>query len=199
MTHPGDAPYGGSNPALIIYRPLVEKLLAALGALVTHQIAYLLAGAVAGGNVAVTDHGHLSVQWAVVTPVAVAAAALFIIWQLRSLGFRSNLSARSMGAMVGGFFVVQELIEGFVSGRSAVATMTHPAILIGIAIAPIVAWFIARLLSGVTELAARFVTGRPSLTFPLSGPRLVPVPVSVRSQVVGGRSRPRAPPSRLRS
>lgn len=187
----------------MVYRPLVEKVVAALGALVTHQVAYLLASVLAttiGMTAAeTTDHGHLSVQWAIVTPLAVAAAAAFILWQLRTLGFRSGLSARSMAVMVASFFVVQELIEGFVSGRSAIATLTHPAIVIGIAVAPVVAWVMSRLLAGVTELAARFVRPPSAISFPTSGPRLVPVPVRYQSTSLGGRTRPRAPPSRLRN
>lgn len=191
-----------SSQALVIYRPLVEKVVAALGALVTHQVAYLLAAAMATvvGTTAAesTDHGHLSTQWAIVAPAAVAAAAGFILWQLRSLGYRSALSARSMAMMVAGFFLVQEMIEGFVAGRSAMATLTHPAIVIGVAIAPLVAWTMSRLLAGVTELAARFVNPPSVLTFPTTRPRLIPLPVRYQSTSLGGRSRPRAPPSRLR-
>lgn len=205
VSRSGDAPHrvsqtasdGSANPALVIYRPLVEKLVAALGALVTHQMAYLVAPAL-GSTAVTTDHGHLPLQWAIVTPAAVAAVAGFIVWQLRSLGFRSDLSARSMAATVAGFFALQELIEGFVAGRSAVATLTLPAVLIGVVLAPLVAWGLVRLLSEVTDLAARFVGPRPVVSFPPAKPALIPVPVRYRSRVAGARSRPRAPPSSRR-
>lgn len=212
VTHFGKASNGASASgksrdssseiALVVYRPLVEKVVAALGALVTHQIAYLLASllsVVAGVAVAESsDHGHLSLQWAIVAPAAVAAAAGFILWQLKTLGFRTGLSARSMTMLVVAFFLIQESVEGFVSGRSLAATLSHPAIIIGVVIAPLVAWVMSRALAGVTELAARFVNRPPAIVFPTAGPRLVPVPVRYRSTQLGGRSRPRAPPSRLR-
>ena len=204
MTHSGKAANGASssNQALVVYRPLVEKVIAALGALVTHQVAYLLASVMATAvgmtTAETTDHGHLGLQWAIVTPLAVTAAVGFVLWQLKSLGYRSGLSARKMTLLVAGLFLVQELIEGFVSGRSALATLTHPAIIIGVAVAPAIAWAMSRLLAGVTDLAARFISRPPVLVFPTSGPRLVPLPVRYQSSSLGGRSRPRAPPSRLR-
>lgn len=185
-----------ANSALVIYRPLVEKIVAALGALVTHQLAYLLVPLLGFNAAAASDHGHISLQWALITPVAVAAMAGFIVWQLRSLGFRSALSARSLGLWIVGFFLIQESIEGVAGGHSLLELATHPAIAAGVVLGPIVGWLISRLLAGVAELAAKFLV-RPSFGVAPKA-QLIPIPVRSKSVRVGSPSRPRAPPSSLR-
>ncbi len=185
------------NSALVIYRPLVEKILAALGALVTHQLAYPLASLAGLDAVAPSDHGHLSLQWAVVTPLAVAGVAVLIVWQLRSLGFRSFVSARTLGALIVGFFVVQEMIEGLTAGHTPTTVLTHPAIVIGVMIGPLIAWLLSKLLTGVTELAARLLS--PD-RIPEPAPGQLPRHRGLRftSTPGGSPSRPRAPPFQLR-
>jgi hypothetical protein len=185
-----------ATSALVIYRPLVEKLVAALGALATHHIAYLLAPMLGFNRSVATGHGHLSLQWAVVTPLAVIATTLFIVWQLRSLGFRSNLSGRALGQWTVGFFIVQESIEGLVAGQNLLELATHPAIVAGVLLGPIVGWALARLLAEVTELAAKLLGGASSGVPPRG--RLIPIPVRANSTRPGTRSRPRAPPSSFR-
>ncbi|MGI9594641.1 MAG: hypothetical protein ACR2QK_00695 [Acidimicrobiales bacterium] len=183
--------------ALVIYRPLVEKVVAALGALVTHQLAYLAASVAGLSNAVSADHGHLSLQWAIVAPLAVGGAAALIVWQLRSLGFRSVIPARQLGALVVGFFIVQELIEGLAGGHSIAELMTHPAIAIGVAIGPVIGWLLSRVLAGVTELAARLLA-RPDFQAPAVRTKLTPIPIPYRSNGTASPSRPRAPPSPLR-
>ncbi len=187
-----------AKSALVIYRPLVEKTVAALGALVTHQLAYLAASIVGLNAAAPSDHGHLSLQWAVVAPLAVGGAVAFIVWQLKSLGFRSVIPARQLAALVVGFFLVQETIEGLTGGLGLTELLAHPAIAAGVMIGPIVAWVIARVLAGVTELAARLLA-RPPLPILDSSAPLVPVRISWGSELVTTASRPRAPPSALRT
>lgn len=192
---------GTTNPqtasALTIYRPLVEKTVAALGALVTHQIAYLVVSLIGLRVTAISDHGHLSTQWAIVAPLAVGAIAWFIVRQLNGLGFRSSISARYLSVLVVGFFLIQEFAEGLVGGQSLAQIAAHPAILAGVLTGPIVAWVLCRLLARVTELAARFLTER-DFDPPLVQPKLLAIPVRCTPSGRGTPSRPRAPPSRLR-
>jgi len=185
------------NHALSLYRPLVEKVLAALGALFTHQLAYLVASLLGLDATAASDHGHLSLQWAIVAPVAVGAICLFIVWQLKGLGFRTSISTRYLGALIAGFFLIQEFIEGFAEGLTVVEVATHPAIVAGVVLAPLVAWCICRLMAGVTDLAARFLS-EPAFGGPPSQPVLVPIPIRCPPGRTASPSRPRAPPSRLR-
>lgn len=185
------------SSALVLYRPLVEKLIAALGALIVHQVAYFAApGLTAALGVELpeaADHSHLSTQWAVVAPLAVVATAGFVIWQIRGFGFRSALSWRYLGGLVGGFFLVQEVIEGAVSGHSIASVLTHPAVLLGLVLAPLIGWVLSRALSGVTELARRLLS--PPTPTPKPAKTLWPNELhTLASAFVGGCVRSRAPP-----
>ena len=184
--------------AVTLYRPLVEKVVGALGALVTHQIAYLLMSLVGLRFTALSDHAHLATQWAIVAPLAVGAASAFIIWQLRGLGFRSNMSVRALSGLIAGFFVAQETIEGLLGGHSPLQVIAHPAVITGLIIAPLVAWVLTRVMAGVAELAAKLLATDTFGNPPDRG-QLIPIPVRTTSAQAGTRSRPRAPPSSLRT
>ncbi len=184
--------------AVTLYRPLVEKVIGALGALITHQIAYLIVSLLGLRFTTLSDHGHLSLQWAIVAPLAVGAAAGLIIWQLQGLGFRTAMSVRYLSGLIAGFFVIQETIEGLAGGLAPTEIMTHPAVLTGLAIAPLIAWLLSRVMTGATELVARLI-GDSDFGYPTERAVLIPVPVRDTSTNVGSRSRPRAPPSTLRT
>ena len=187
-------PAGDQPAALVVYRPLVRVVVAALGALLTHQFGYLIASVVPGQTGApVTDHGHLSLQWALITPFAVLGAVGFLVWQLRNLGFRSVVSVRALTSLIIGLFLFQEAVETMVAGHGLVSLASNAALFVGVAVAPIVAWAIAKLLEGVTELAARFFESAPTIT---PSARLVPIPVLVRwsSRDRSRSTRSRAPP-----
>ncbi|MGH1487862.1 MAG: hypothetical protein ACRBK7_00460 [Acidimicrobiales bacterium] len=182
-----------ATSALVIYRPLVEKIVAALGALVTHHFAYLIVPLLGLDAHSAVDHGHLSMQWAVLTPLAVAAVVALTVWQLRSLGFRTATSARKLSTWIVAFFLIQETIEGVLAGHSLLELAIHPAIVAGVLLGPVIGWVISRVLIGVTELAAKFF-GRPPFGMPPKT-RLIPIPVRSNQGRAGSRSRPRAPPS----
>ncbi len=194
--HSSDTASAQRSAALTVYRPLVEKVLAALGALVVHHFAYLFSGLIGGGGTA-TDHGHLSLQWAIVSPLVVLAVSGFAVRQFRELGFRLSLSLRALSGFIIGFFLLQELVEGLIDGRSPLTVVAHPAIAIGVVLAPLVAWLLTKLMAGVTELAARLLS-EPPFGGPPDRPILIPLPVRVSSTNSRSPSRPRAPPSRLR-
>lgn len=168
----------------------------ALAALITHQLAYLAvtaAGLLAAADM--TDHGHLSAQWAVVTPAAVLGASGFVLRQVQRLGIRNPLRVLPTAAITSGLFVAQEVTEGFFAGRHVADVVTSPAIITGIALTPLIAWVLAKVLNGVTELVRRFVAS-PTLVSrrPQSFARrgsLIAIPVRVDSS-----SSPRGPPGR---
>ncbi len=144
--------------------------LAGLGALVVHQLAYLLASALATvstgvGGGPVTDHGHLTTMWAVATPLAVIAAACFVLRQIRDLGYRTPLTARAMTAGISGVFVAQEAIEYALAGISPLELASSPAIWIGLLLALPVAFALRGSLRQVSALVARFVERRATIDF----------------------------------
>ncbi len=171
--------------------------LAALGSLVTHQIAYVVV--LAAGVMSRTDmtaHGHLATQWALVTPIAVLATSGFIVRQVQRLGLSNPLPVRSLAMLTSAMFVAQEMIESVVAGRSALSVCTSPAVILGVILTPLVAFALSRILGGVTDLVRRFidighphdVDDPPSFGRPTSA-RLVPLRVSTTSA-------PRGPPAR---
>lgn len=182
-------------------RALVEVALAGLGALITHQLAYLAVSALSIGVPALSDHRHLSTQWAVVAPVAIGLSLTFVARQIRALGLSDALADTvalpRLAAIVAALFVAQETIEGVFTGHPVSQSITHPATVIGVALAPIVAWLLKRLLIGTAELLARFIAVARAVEIPAT-PARVPAPVFVRSSRSDGPARSRAPPRRLR-
>ncbi len=190
--------------------------LAALASLVVHQLAYVLAypmvslGSITGiGNTAgfgntgsFGDHGHVSAQWAIVTPVAVLSAVALILRQVRNLtSARGGVSAlvrpASIAMIAGPMFVGQETIEGLLAGQSIGQVLTHPAVVLGILLVPLVSMVIVRLLRRVGEIVAQKATLRAEFRFASDSVVAAPRRVRVFSSVVSRVSAPRGPPAWL--
>ena len=201
----GAAKVDGSHP-LNFTNVAVLLGLAALTSLVMHQLGYLLAipamgdtavGGTAVGNTAVGDHGHLSAQWAIVTPVAVISAVVMILRQVRNLGVAPAFESSRLAAVAGVLFVAQETTEALVAGQSIGSVASHPAVWIGLLLAPLVALAVVRLLRRVGDIVAEsgrtrpFVPGR--FVADLSVSHRVLMPASVFVCVAA----PRGPPALL--
>ena len=201
----GAAKVDGSHP-LNFTNVAVLLGLAALTSLVMHQLGYLLAipamgdtavGNTAVGNTAVGDHGHLSAQWAIVTPVAVISAVVMILRQVRNLGVAPAFESSRLAAVAGVLFVAQETTEALVAGQSIGSVASHPAVWIGLLLAPLVALAVVRLLRRVGDIVAEsgrtrpFVPGR--FVADLSVSHRVLMPASVFVCVAA----PRGPPALL--
>ncbi|MEM9133791.1 MAG: hypothetical protein AAF962_19445 [Actinomycetota bacterium] len=152
--------------------------LAALGSLVVHQLAYLAAYPVQATRAAqLADHGHLTTQFALVTPIAVVAAAAFILRQAKGLGLGAGLTARQLTVCTWLLFGIQETVETVLRGDPAWSVITQPAVVLGLLIAPLAAVGFRRMLQ-VVEDAVRQWYQRPT-TAPLPRPRALR-PVSDR-------------------
>lgn len=149
--------------------------LAALGALLIHQLAYLIATPFSALP-AVGDHGHLSTQWALVTPAAVVAASFFVLRQVRSLHLGRTVNRNHLALASASMFLGQELVETLLGGENAIGALTHPAALIGFLLAPLVAIAISHLLSEASELVARLFHAPAPLEHPRS--LVMPRPVA---------------------
>lgn len=129
-----------------------------MGALVVHQLAYLLTYPVAAVRAdALADHSHLSLQWVLLTPTAVIAASTFVLLQVRSLELGQRLGRRRLGGLTGAMFLGQEIIEAQLSGENPLLVLTHPAAVIGVVLAPLVALIITLVLGEASELVAQFL------------------------------------------
>lgn len=142
---------------------LTLAALGALGSLVVHQLAYLAAYPVEAARAAqLADHGHLSAQFALITPVAVIAATGFILRQVHGLGLGRQISARRLTFASSGLFVIQETIEALMRGESPLALATNPAIILGLLFAPLVAFGFRRMLEVVERAVRRLCQVAPS-------------------------------------
>ena len=147
--------------------------LAALGALVIHQLAYLFAFPLADIRAArLAGHEHLSTQWALVTPLAVVAASTLILRQIKHLRLGSDLRAGPLAALSGLFFLAQETIEAATQGVGIASTLANPATTIGLLLAPFVGLAFVGTLHRATELVAGLLATPAAVSFPqVSFPR----------------------------
>lgn len=146
---------------------LTLAALAALGSLVIHQLAYLAAYPVEAARAAqLADHGHMSAQFALVMPVAVVAAACFILRQAHGLGLGRQLSTRRLAIASSVLFLVQETIESVLRGEPAWAVLGQPAVILGLAWAPVVAFGFRRMLEVVEQAVRRLRPAGPAVAVP---------------------------------
>lgn len=181
-----------------IARHSAPTALAALAALVIHQVAYLLAfpiGEVRADQL--TDHGHLATQWTIITPTAILAASWVVLRQVRQLGLAPNLRWTSLAALSTVMFVGQEAVEAVVQTGELATLISNPAALIGVALAPLVALSIAWVLREATEFIARLIERPTVVGFPhRSFPRPEADLRAADRSILG--SSPRGPPLALR-
>jgi hypothetical protein len=175
--------------------------IAALGALVVHQLAYVATAGLEwlphgfGPLVSDLDHAHLSTQWALLTPVAVVGAVVLVLRQVRDLGYRSS-STTGIAAASSVLFLVQEGLEGWFAGSATGGLITTP-VAVGLLLAPIVGRVIVRLLADAAEVVARY-PALPTMVFEAAQAALrpsnaVPQPLTIRSVDPA-----RGPPVRIR-
>lgn len=170
--------------------------LASLASLVVHQFAYLFAyPTVALRTAALGDHGHLSAQWAIVTPLAVTAAVAIILRQVRNLGVSSPFRARWLALLAGSAFLGQETIEGIGAGLTFAEIVTQPAIWLGVALAPMVSMVILRLLRRVGDFVAEKARARVNSPCDIDAAIVSPQRVRVSSAVFESVAAPRGPPA----
>ena len=172
--------------------------LASLVALIVHQVAYLVAFPLAAARAdQLADHGHLATQWALVTPLAVLAAAGFIIVQVGKLGFASHLRWQPLGAVAAVLFVAQEAIELALRGDELAGVIEHPAVLLGLILTPFVAALVVRAIDEATEFVGRLLQPKPvAVPNSITTPSWIDV-LRLPQRGLGSNS-PRGPPRPIR-
>lgn len=188
----------GQAPILDRIRWLIAPGLAGLVALVVHQLAYLAAYPVAEVRAeALVGHGHLPTQWVILTPLAVVAATVSILRQVRQLELGSDANWMTVAGGGMAVFAIQELVETQLRGEPLVALAANPVLWIGLGLAPIVAVAMVLALRQTSELIARYLRIPAPLPRPvrdLFGPSLI---LPIESTGLGSVAA-RAPPGSLR-
>lgn len=135
-------------------------LLGGFGTLVAHEIAYV-PSAFSRAPVA---HGHLPLLWAVVSPLALWTVGSFIVRSLRSRPGRRTVSARQLGSAMAGIFVVMEVVERLANGLPVESLASEGVVWACLAIIPIVAVVLSRLISTAAKAVAAWIAtpARPS-------------------------------------
>ncbi len=165
--------------------------IAGLGALMLHQLVYLVIAAT-GGLRLTGEHNHLSTQWAVLTPAAVVGAAVLVLRQIKNLGYLPASTTR-LGAAIGVIFLAQESIEATLVGTSPLAFLFSPAAVLGLVLAPVLGWAVVGGLRTVAEVVTYFI-GTPSAAPTHATPQRNPALAVANNSIVLGRSPSRGPP-----
>lgn len=172
---------------------LDSLLLAAVGVLIVHQVAYT-SSAVVGVETSVA-HGHLAVAWFGASIALLGALARAISVSLKKRQHDAG-DVRTLAFAIGVGYVAMELVERLVDGQGATSLFSEPVLWLGMAIAPLVAIALHWSVRSVVEHAVDFLTP-PQRTWAAGPTPLVPFttvePAFARVSVVVSR---RGPPVR---
>lgn len=165
-------------------------LLASIGVLVLHQIAYVITGSFA--TVVAVDHSHLAVAWnfgSVVMLLGLARAIVVSVKRRR----HANVHIGYLTAAIAVGFVALEQVERLAAGYGATALFGEPVLWVALVIAPIVATVLSRSIRTVTQLAVDWAAPafRSWFAVRIDPPRQV---VLVPAHVVHRRATPRRGP-----
>ncbi|NND85179.1 MAG: hypothetical protein HKN46_08540 [Acidimicrobiia bacterium] len=147
-----------------------DFLIAALGALLAHEVAYGVVGLTAGPS-----HEHLPALLATVLPIG---AVLIARMALRPFAARLASTSTRAALQVALFL----LLEGAEHGGALTDLAGNPAVLLGLALQPAVAWFIGASVRHAREMATRVVGSDPggelpsAITTAIRLDRLIPAP-----------------------
>ena len=129
-----------------------RALLTILGVLITHEGAYL-ASSFAGYENAVS-HGHFKTAWLLGSVAALAALTRAVVKSLRRRNHEPG-NPIALAAWIGSGYALLEQIERLADGYGALTLFSEPVLWLGLALAPLVALFLARSLHTVEEIAGR--------------------------------------------
>ena len=153
-------------------------LLAGVGTLAVHEIAYVpgsIGTSVTGEGV---SHAHIPLLWGLGGSIAILALIQYVVRSLRSRTGERVVDPRWLGLTMGALYISQEAAERALSGSPAVSLLTEWVLWVGLLAVPLVAWVLARLVRCIVEFAGQVEAPRRQ---PTSTPPLVrPVSVALR-------------------
>ncbi len=133
---------------------LDSLLLAGVGTLAVHEIAYLpgsLARSVSSSGV---SHAHLPLMWGLGGAVAIAGLIRYVVGSLRRRGGDRMVDPTWLALAMGAFFISQEAAERAMSGSPAVSLVTEWVLWLGLVAVPLVAIVLARMVRCITHYIA---------------------------------------------
>lgn len=150
-------------------------LLAGVGVLIVHQIAYTTS-AVFGIENSVT-HGHLAVAWFAGSLALLAVLARAVTHSLKSRHHESH-TAPAIAAMISFGYIAMEQVERLADGYGAFELFAEPVFWLGMAIAPLVALVLHWSVQTAAELVSTFLATPSTAWFEVE-PQPIAIPVVV--------------------
>ncbi len=129
-------------------------LLAGIGTLSVHEIAYVTRSSFASATGAEVAHGHIPVLWGLGGAIAVTVMVRMIVSAMRSRGNGLSVDPVLLGAAIAALYVSQEAAEVTLAGDAAISLLAEPVLWLGLAAAPVVAWLLTRLVTTVVDAIA---------------------------------------------
>ena len=173
---------------------LDSLLLAGVGTLAVHEIAYLpgsVGTSIAGGSG--VSHAHIPVLWGVGGSIAILALIHYVVRSLRSRAGQRVVDPQWLGLTMGALYISQEAAERALSGSPAISLLTEWVLWVGLLAVPLVAWTLARLVRCIVEFTTQAQTrprshaGTPPLLRPVQA---APRPALARLQHILSRRGP---------
>ena len=156
----GASAWTGVSWGLVKHSRLDSLLLAGVGTLAAHELAYVpgsLRASLVGDGV---SHAHLPLLWGLGGVVAVAALAQQLVTALRRRAGVRTIDARWLGLGIGLFYVSQEAAEFALAGSPAISLLSQPTLWAGLLVAPVVAIALSRLVNGIVDFVAALPASR---------------------------------------
>ncbi len=138
-------------------RRLDSALLAILGVLIAHQIAYLTSSMVGYENS--VAHGHMKTAWLFGSAALLTALGRSIIVSLRRRHHNGGNPIHLAAAIGGGYFLMEQ-VERVVDGYGALTLFSEPVFWFGLAAAPLVAIVLSWLLASIEQAVSNLIEMR---------------------------------------
>ena len=140
---------------------LDSLLLAGVGTLAVHEIAYVpgsVRTAVTGAGV---SHAHLPLLWGLGGTVAIVILVRHMVAALRERAGARRIDPLWLGATMAALFVSQEAAELAWAGSPSVTLLSQPTLWLGLFAVPFLAVLLAFIVNGVVELVAGTQSATP--------------------------------------
>ncbi len=131
-----------------------SAILAFLGVLLAHEVAYLTSSVV--GYETSVAHGHLKTAWLLGSLFLLGLLSRSIITSLRRRHHDPGNVIHLAGSIAGGYFLMEQF-ERAIDGYGALTLFNEPVFWLGMAAAPLVAIVLSRSLHAVQRAVSRFV------------------------------------------
>lgn len=133
---------------------LDSLLLAGVGTLAVHELAYLpgsVGTSLAGGP---GHHAHMPLLWGLSGAVAIAALVHYVVRAMRGRPGHRFVDAPSLGLAIGALYISQEAAERALSNKPSISLLSESVLWLGLLVVPVVSVLLARLVSGLVAVAA---------------------------------------------